>query len=98
MTIIIVALCAGVGAVVLGAAVCMHFRRRTLTKADLETEGVFLSRTTNDLDSDAPGENRTPRLANNMHAAQEAITDSNSTLGAADNEQTHISQYQLVDT
>ena len=43
MTIIIAVMivCAGVGVVVLGAPVCMYLRRRTLTKADLETKGVF---------------------------------------------------------
>jgi len=98
MTVIVAAVCAGVGAVVLGAGVCMYRRRRTLTKADLETEGVFPPRSTNDLDTNTSGENHMSRLANNMPASQEAITDGNSTLESADSEQAHVGQYQPVDT
>jgi len=98
MTVIIAAVCAGVGAVVLGAGVCMYRRRRTQSKADLETEGVFPPRATNDLDTDTSGENHMPRLANNMPATQEAITDGNSTLESADSEQAHVGQYQPIDT
>jgi len=96
MKIIIAALCAGIGVVMLGVAVCMYRRRRTRT--DLETERVFLSRATNDLDTDTSGESHMTRLVNNLSAAKESITDVKSTLGAADDEQAHIGRYQPVDT
>jgi len=92
LTILIVVVCAGAGAVVLGIAVFVYRRHRTLVH--LEMEGSLHSRVTTDLDTQTSDDSPT----NNMRARQEALTSSNGTLGPVYNDQAHIGQYQPINT
>ena len=93
---IIVVVFAVTWAVLLGVAVFVYRRRRTLV--DLEIEAGLPSRLMNDLGIDTSDENQTPRHVNDMCAYQEALTCRNSTLEAVENDPSNIGQHQQVNT
>jgi len=96
MAIIIVAVSAVTGAVLMGIAVFVYCRRRTLV--DLEIEAGLPSRLMNDLGINTSDENQLPRRANDMCAYQEALTGRNSTLEAVENDPSNIGRHQQVNT